>query len=120
MPGSPDGYGGALEPRACKPARFIVRVPHHAKKGVQRRQTTTKGWGANNLPMPTANRQPQDRTEARFPNAVLQHAQARTRKSKAASGAFVCRKEAEEELRDPHRWGGACDHGRLSYSGPLF
>ncbi|KAG2431637.1 hypothetical protein HYH02_013214 [Chlamydomonas schloesseri] len=44
-----------------------------------------------------------DRTEAVFPAAVLRNANMRSSKAKASAGAFVNRREAEEEAADPTR-----------------
>ncbi|KAG2426915.1 hypothetical protein HXX76_012701 [Chlamydomonas incerta] len=44
-----------------------------------------------------------DRTEATFPAGVLRNANSRSSKAKASAGAFVNRREAEEEAADPAR-----------------
>ncbi|GLC47400.1 hypothetical protein PLESTM_002068900 [Pleodorina starrii] len=86
------GYGSSADADShLSPAEAAIRAATREAEDTVNKQKSVMRFGVN------------DRAEASFPAAVLTSANVRAGRARSSVGAFVNRREAEEEVADPHR-----------------
>ncbi|GIL86312.1 hypothetical protein Vretifemale_14705 [Volvox reticuliferus] len=86
------GYGSSADADShLSPAETAIRAATREAEDTVNKQKSVMRFSVN------------DRVEASFPASVLTSANVRAARARASVGAFVNRREAEDEVTDPHR-----------------
>ncbi|GIL53847.1 hypothetical protein Vafri_9480 [Volvox africanus] len=86
------GYGSSADADShLSPAEAAIRAATREAEDTVNKQKSVMRFSVN------------DRIEASFPASVLTSANVRAGRARASVGAFVNRREAEDEVTDPHR-----------------